>query len=248
MIPAEEDGLQQENEHVDSTAARTPTPWWRIAIGIVILIALAYPIARRMMASGEPPSAVTAAPATAQSILNASFQAYQAGRYQDAINAARQALQMDPNSADAYNNMAVSYLGLRMYDDAIQNAQQALRIRPDYQLAKNNLNWIVSEKAKNGGGTPPAPAANTPEYFLNQSLAHYQAHRNQECIDAARQALKLRPDYADAYNNIAAAYASMGRWDDAIQNAQQALRIRPDYQLAKNNLAWAESEKKKRGK
>ena len=64
-------------------------------------------------------------------------------------------------------------------------------------------------------------------------------------IDAARQALALKPDYAEAFNNIAAAHASLRQWDEAIRAAQEALRLRPDFPLARNNLAWAEGESRK---
>ena len=55
----------------------------------------------------------------------------------------------------------------------------------------------------------------------------------------------MRPAYAEAYNNIAAAYASLGKWDQAIAAAEAALRLKPDFQLARNNLAWAQSQKAK---
>jgi tetratricopeptide (TPR) repeat protein len=76
---------------------------------------------------------------------------------------------------------------------------------------------------------------------------YHQAGRFQDCIDAAKKALKLKPDYAEAYNNIAAANEALGRWDDAIDAARHALRIDPNLQLAKNNLAWSESQKKLKG-
>jgi tetratricopeptide (TPR) repeat protein len=83
----------------------------------------------------------------------------------------------------------------------------------------------------------------TPEAYLQLSLRYHQAGKYKECIDAARQALRLRPDYAEAYNNIAAAYESMNMWDEAIEAAKTALKINPNYQLAQNNLAWSESQK-----
>ena len=82
---------------------------------------------------------------------------------------------------------------------------------------------------------------------LNRSLALYQQGRFDEAIAAARAALALRPDYAEAHNNLAAAYASKGMWDEAIRAAEEALRLRPDFQLARNNLAWARGEKVKGG-
>ncbi len=73
---------------------------------------------------------------------------------------------------------------------------------------------------------------------------YHQTGKYQESIDAARNALRLKPNYPEAYNNIAAAYEAMSMWDPAIEAAQQALRLKPDYQLAKNNLAWSISQKK----
>ena len=58
-----------------------------------------------------------------------------------------------------------------------------------------------------------------------------------------REAL-LDPRMAGAWNNIAAAYESMHRWDEAITAAQKAIALDPNFQLAKNNLAWSISQKK----
>lgn len=89
-------------------------------------------------------------------------------------------------------------------------------------------------------GSVPAPrAAAAADAFLAQSLAFYQAGRYRECVEAARMALKTRPDYAEAWNNIGAAYNQMSQWDRAIAAETQALRLKPDLQLARNNLAVA---------
>jgi protein O-mannosyl-transferase len=85
------------------------------------------------------------------------------------------------------------------------------------------------------------------ESYLDQSLTYYQRGKFEESIQAAREALKLRPGYAEAWNNIAASYNSMLRWDDGIQAALEAVRLKPDLQLAKNNLSWAISRKQQAG-
>jgi predicted membrane-bound spermidine synthase/Flp pilus assembly protein TadD len=172
--------------------------------------------------------------------LARSFHLYQAGRYQEAILAAKAAVKADPNSADAYNNLAVTYAALRMWDEAAQNAQEALRIRPNYQLARNNLVWILEEKQKAPTPTSHSPAAQ-PYVALSGHL--YEIGKFPECITAANQAIKLDPKYAEAYNNLAACNGSLGNWDEAIRAANQAVVLKPDFQLAKNNLEWALQQK-----
>jgi tetratricopeptide (TPR) repeat protein len=59
----------------------------------------------------------------------------------------------------------------------------------------------------------------------------------------AKKALELRPGYAEAYNNMAAGYSSLEKWDDAIKAAREAIRLKPDYEMAKKNLDWAVAHK-----
>ena len=49
---------------------------------------------------------------------------------------------------------------------------------------------------------------------------------------------------AEAFNNLAAGYASMRMWNEAIDAAAEAVRLHPDFQLARNNLAWAEEQRR----
>jgi len=95
------------------------------------------------------------------------------------------------------------------------------------------------------GAASVAPGPITPEAMLAESLRDYQAGNYPASIKAANDALKLRPNFAEAYNNIAAAEQSMGHWDAAIQAAREAIRLKPDFQLAKNNLAWSQQQKQR---
>ncbi len=79
----------------------------------------------------------------------------------------------------------------------------------------------------------------TPENYLDLSLRYYEARQFEKSIDASREALKLKPDYAPAYNNICAAYNEQKMWDKGIDACEKGLSINPDNQLMKNNLEWA---------
>jgi len=143
---------------------------------------------------------------------------------------------------EAYNNIGAGYGAMGQWDEAIKNEQEALRVRPDYQLARNNLNWYMQEKTGGKSVAPASPAASADD-LVNDSMRLAQAGKYEESLAAARKALKLKPESAEAWNNMAADYESMHRWNEAIAAAQKAIALRPDFQLAKNNLAWSVSQK-----
>ena len=123
-------------------------------------------------------------------------------------------------------------------------ARETLQLAPGDEIATRYLAWRApvapAPAVQAAQGTPAARnAALTPEQLLSQSLDYYRSHQYFESILSAMKALKLRPDYAEAYNNIAAAYNAMGRWQEGIRNAREALRLNPNLTLARNNLQWA---------
>jgi hypothetical protein len=91
---------------------------------------------------------------------------------------------------------------------------------------------------------PNAPRSPAAEQLLNLSLSLYQAGKFPESIAAAQSALRIDPNFAEAYNNMAAAHSALHHWNEAIEAAQQAVRLRPDFTLARNNLNWALEQKR----
>jgi uncharacterized protein (TIGR02996 family) len=175
--------------------------------------------------------------------INLSLDQYKQAQYPQSIDSARRALRLDPNSAEAYTNIGADYGAMREWDEAIENEREALRLKPDLQLARNNLNWYLQQSAAARAGSSGNAANHTAEDFINASLGLNQAGRYVESIAAARKALQLSPNSAEAWNNIAADNEALYRWDDAIAAAQKAISLRPDFQLAKNNLAWSLAQK-----
>jgi tetratricopeptide (TPR) repeat protein len=57
------------------------------------------------------------------------------------------------------------------------------------------------------------------------------------------QALKLKPDNAEAYNNRGGAYYSKGDTDRAIADYDQALKLKPDFAGAYTNRGLAYRDK-----
>ena len=60
-----------------------------------------------------------------------------------------------------------------------------------------------------------------------------------EAIEHLQQALRLNPDYIEAYINLGLTLVKAGRLQEAIEHYQQALRLNPDYVEAHINLGNA---------
>jgi len=70
----------------------------------------------------------------------------------------------------------------------------------------------------------PAPALRA---AIDSSSRAFNAGRYEEALAYGNVALRTDPASADAYNNIAAAWAGLRNWDSAIQNIPQAIRPSP---------------------
>lgn len=99
------------------------------------------------------------------------------------------------------------------------------------------------------GKPAPTPTPETNEVkaqrLLQRSFALYKRGSYNEAIAAGRDALRQRPDYADAWNNIGAAYNQLGQYPDAVAAFREALRLRPNFGLAQRNLSDVEKKMRK---
>ena len=68
----------------------------------------------------------------------------------------------------------------------------------------------------------------------NAALMQFDA-----AIESYKQALRIKPDYADAYYNMGVALNDKGDPEAAIESYKQALRIKPDYAEGHSNLGTA---------
>ena len=72
--------------------------------------------------------------------------------------------------------------------------------------------------------------------LYNLGVAYGKLGRWQDAVEAYKQAIRIKPDFAEAHCNLGVAYGELGRSQDAIESYKQAIRIKPDYAEAHYNL------------
>lgn len=67
-------------------------------------------------------------------------------------------------------------------------------------------------------------------------MAYNDWGKPNEAMKAYREAIRLRPDYPEAFNNLGAAQAEAGKYTEAIESFRQAIDLKPELAIAHYNL------------
>jgi len=126
-------------------------------------------------------------------------------------------------------------------EEAMANCRQILSHQPRHPAALHLVGIIARQIGQLDGYIElirRAAAGNAADPYFHNDLA--DALRNKRQFDEAfvvcREALRIKPDFPEAYITLGNVLADQGQFDGAIAAAGEALRLRPDYALAFNNL------------
>jgi tetratricopeptide (TPR) repeat protein len=155
----------------------------------------------------------------------------------------KQAVQMGPGYPDCHYHYANWLQNNSRIDESIKHLNRALELSPGHNQAKTLLaSLTISSEELLKQAEENAIRLNTPEAYLELSLKYYNHGHYDFCIKACNRALNLRPEYAEAYNNICSAYNKLKLFEKAIEACEKSVEINPDYALAKGNLNWAKQQ------
>lgn len=150
----------------------------------------------------------------------------------EAIPEYQAALRLNPDSAIIHNNLGSALQETGRTTEAIAEYQFALRLDPEYADARRNLANALRA---------PAPDSAEAHYGLGVDLSN--AGRLTAAIAEFEAALRLRPEYAEAQNNLGVALTQIpGRASEALPHFQAAVKVKPDYADARFNLGVALSQ------
>jgi Flp pilus assembly protein TadD len=152
-------------------------------------------------------------------------------------------LHLNPDDAEALNNLGIALLQKDKVDEAIKRFQQALQFKPNDAQSCYNLGIALLHK----GSTNEAMARFQraldlkPDYSeacYNLGMAFLQKGDLEKAMNHLHRVLQIKPDDAQACYNLGNIYVQKGALDQAVLYFQRALQIDSNYSDAQNNLAW----------
>ena len=76
----------------------------------------------------------------------------------------------------------------------------------------------------------------TAQELYKQAIAQFQSGRYEEAVASCREALRIKPDYAEAHSNLGVMLAALGRLDEAAGALRRALELNPALVDTRLNL------------
>lgn len=116
--------------------------------------------------------------------------------YQGAIADYTQAVQLNPNFAEAYLKRAIAHYKLRKDRDVLEDCRQALEINPNFAQA-----------------------------YYYQGRARYRSGYTSSAIEAYNQAIRLESDYPQAYYHRGIANNDLKERSEAVKDLQKAAEL-----------------------
>jgi serine/threonine-protein kinase len=144
--------------------------------------------------------------------------------------AARKALELDENLADAHFAMAQLRRDVWAWQEAERGYKRAIELNPNLARAHAGYSGLLSllrrhdeaiaEVKRSRELDPLSP-------FINSSHARvfYRARRYEEAIEALKKAIELAPDFPTAHLELGRAYAAKGMYREAVAEYQQANKL-----------------------
>ena len=142
--------------------------------------------------------------------FNIAYSFGEKGEHVKAIENYDKAIELNPNSEQAWSNKGRTLGILGRHEEAIPCYDKAIELNPNYALAWNNKGWSLGELG-----------------------------RHEEAIVCCDKAIEIDPTFAEAWNRKGRTLGALGRHEEAIPCYDKAIEINPTFVEAWDDKGWS---------
>jgi len=163
------------------------------------------------------------------------------GDLKAALACYRKALQLKPQLTVAHFNLGTLLQQQSQWSDAAKHYRQAVDQQPGFYQAWANWGTVLQQRGDLQGAEQCYRQALTiqtdAQGHFNLGTVLYGQGEHHAAIAAFEQALRLDPQFADAWNDLGETYRDQGNMEDAVRCYREALKADPKHARANYNLA-----------
>ena len=164
--------------------------------------------------------------------------------YNGALELFHEALELNPQSAQAYMGSGTTYSEIGEYRKAISDLNKSVELNPNNAVTYLNRGVIYADLRKYERAIEDYNKAIElkPRYalaYFNRGVSLYRLQRYEDAIESYSKSIELNPNNEYAFSNRGSAYDGLEQYEQAISDFNAAIKINPKYPGAYNNLGWA---------
>ncbi|RKU17039.1 hypothetical protein C6501_04825 [Candidatus Poribacteria bacterium] len=165
---------------------------------------------------------------------------YDKKRYDKAIADFDKAIQLNPESTNAYFRRGNAKYALRDHESAINDYDKAIKLNPQYATAYYNRGLAKRQLGDHKGAINDYDKAIklNPQYviaYINRGVVKSKLGNYKDAISDYNKAIKQNPQYAIAYINRGYAKSKLSDYEGAISDYNKVIKLNPQYSIAYNN-------------
>jgi TolB-like protein/DNA-binding winged helix-turn-helix (wHTH) protein/Flp pilus assembly protein TadD len=160
--------------------------------------------------------AVELEPGNPEGVILAALSAAELGRFDEALQLGRRAVDLDPLNADSWGNLGEIEFYAGQLDQSAADSKKALELDPDYWASPINLSRIYLLQGRAQDALPEIEHVHNAPYRAHLSALTYYALGRKKESDAALSELITKYQASNAFE-IATIYAFRNQTDEAFE-------------------------------
>ncbi|MDB9414252.1 tetratricopeptide repeat-containing serine protease family protein [Microcystis aeruginosa] len=155
-------------------------------------------------------------------------------KYELALDDYNQAIELNPNHANAYNNRGNLYQDLQKYELALDDFNKAIEINPNFAILYYNRGNLYINQQKYDLALSDYDKAieinpNYAEAYVNRGVLYDDQRKYELALADYSKAIDINPNLAEAYVNRGLLYKDLQKYDLALSDYSKAIDINPNY-------------------